>query len=189
MMLHIRNMESSRCISLVEKELIKFGLHFKTVELGEVELKENLSHEKLYLIDIALRDAGLELIADKKSRIIEMIKAAVCELVNLSGELPKPNSPCYISKKVNRDYTYLSNLFSGELGITIEKYIIAQKIERAKEMLEFTEITLNDIAFELHYSSVAHLSNQFKRITGLTPSFFKQHLHDLDFKSNSIISR
>ena len=174
MMLHIRNMESSRCKAMVVNELNKLGLHYKTVELGEVELKENLSREKLLLIDIALKSAGLELINDKKSLLVEKIKAAIYQLIYLSDNLPKPNYSDYISKKVNHDYNYLSNLFSRLQGITIEKYIIAQKIERVKELLVYDELSLSDIAYKLQYSSVAHLSNQFKKVTGLTLSFFRQ---------------
>jgi AraC-like DNA-binding protein len=166
MMLRIRNMESDRCIAMVENELNKLGLQYKTVELGNVELKGNISEEKLRLIDMDLRNAGLELMEDKKSHLIE--------LIYLSDDLPKPNISDYISKKVNRDYTYLSNLFSGKQGFTIEKYFIAQKIDRVKELLVYCKLSLSDIAFKLHYSSVAHLSNQFKKVTGLTPTFFKQ---------------
>jgi len=174
MMLQIRNMESDRCIAMVKNELNKLGLHYKSVILGEVELKENISREKLQLIDIALRNAGLELMDDKRIRLIEKIKAVINQLIYLSDDLPKLNFSDYISKKVNYDYAYLSNLFSGVQGVTIEKYIITQKIERAKELLVYGELSLSDIAFRLHYSSVAHLSNQFKKVTGLTPSFFRQ---------------
>jgi AraC-like DNA-binding protein len=174
MMLHIRNMESDRCKTVVRNELTKLGLHYKKVELGEVELRENLSGEKLQIIDSALRDAGLELMYDKNNRIVEKIKTAVHQLIYLSDEMPKQNFSEYISSKVNRDYTYLSNLFSGIQGTTIEKYIISQKIERIKELLRFEKLSLSNIAFRLKYSSVAHLSNQFKKITGFTPSFFRQ---------------
>ena len=177
MMLQIRNMESDRCITLVKNELNKLGLNYKTVELGEVELKENLSAEKLRLIDIALRNAGLELMADKKNLIIDKIKVAIHQLIFFSDNITRPNFSEYISKKVNRDYTYISNLFSSVQGVTIEKFIIAQKIERVKELLVYEELSLSDIAFKLQYSSVGHLSNQFKKVTGLTPSFFRQFNH------------
>jgi len=167
-------MESGRCKAMVVNELNRLGLHYKTVELGEVELKENISGEKLKLIDIALKSAGLELMNDKKSRLVEKIKAAIYQLIYLSDDLPKPNYSDYISKKVNHDYNYISNLFSGVQGITIEKYIIAQKIKRVKELLVYDELSLSDIAYKLQYSSVAHLSNQFKKVTGLTLSFFRQ---------------
>lgn len=172
-MLRIRNMESGRCIAIVKDELNKHGLQYKKVELGEAELKGNISDEKLRLVDIGLRNAGLELMEDKKSRLIERIKVAIDQLIYLSDDLPKPNFSDYISKTVNRDYAYLSNLFSGMQGMTIEKYIIAQKINRVKELLVYCKLSLSDIAYKLQYSSVAHLSNQFKKVTGLTPSFFK----------------
>ena len=174
MMLHIRNMESDRCKAVVRNELTRLGLHYKTVDLGEVELKENLSFEKLEMIDSALRNTGLELMYDKNNRIVEKIKTAIHHLIYLSDDAPKQNFSEYISSEINRDYTYLSNLFSGNQGITIEKYIIEQKIERIKELLKFENLSLSTIAFKLKYSSVAHLSNQFKKITGITPSFFKQ---------------
>jgi YesN/AraC family two-component response regulator len=174
MMLHIRNMESNRCKTAVMNELNRHGILFNTLELGEVELKENISVEKLRLIDLELRNVGLEIIDDKKNSLIEKIKAAIHQLIYLSDDLPKPNYSLYISNKVNRDYTYLSNLFSREQGITIEKYIIVQRIERVKEMLVCSLYSLSEIAFKLQYSSVAHLSNQFKKITGLTPSHFKK---------------
>jgi AraC-like DNA-binding protein len=173
MMLHIRNMESERCKAVVRSELNRLGLHFKTVYLGEVELKENISAEKLALIDNALRNAGLELMFDKDNRMVEKIKNAIHQLIYFSDDLPKQNFSEYISSQVNRDYTYLSNLFSGVQGITIERYIIIQKVERIKELLMFEKLSLSNIAFKLKYSSVAHLSNQFKQITGITPSFFK----------------
>jgi len=142
--------------------------------LGEVELKENISSEKLQLIDAALREVGLELINNNKNRLIEKIKATIYQLVYLSDDLPKPNFSVFISQRVNHDYPYLSNLFSGMQGMTIEKYIIAQKIERVKELLVYDKLSLSNIAYKLQYSSVAHLSNQFKKVTGLTPTFFMQ---------------
>ena len=173
-MLHIRNMESSRCIAMVKNELDNYGLSYKSIELGEVELSEDLSHEKLHLIDIALRNSGLELMSNKNSSIIGKIKDAIYDLLYLSDDFSKPNYCDYISSKVNLGYTGLSNIFSRDQGITIEKYIIELKIERVKELLVYNELSLNDIAFKLQYSSVAHLSNQFKKVTGLTPTFFKQ---------------
>jgi AraC-like DNA-binding protein len=174
MMLHIRNMESGRCITMVKDELHKLGLHCKSVELGKVELREDLSLEKMQLIDNVLKNSGLELIDDKKSVLIENIKKVVYQLIYLSDDLPKPNFPEIISRNVKRDYTYLSNLFSSVQGITIEKYILQSKIERVKELLVYNKLSLSDIADKLHYSSVAHLSNQFKKLTGLKPSFFRE---------------
>ena len=174
MMLQIRNMESERCKIIVKNELDKLGLHYKAVELGKVELKENLSGAKLQLIDSALKNAGLEIIYSRENLLVNKIKDAIHQLIYLSDDLPKPNFSEYISNKINYDYTYLSNLFSGIQGITVEKYIIAQKIERVKELLVYSKLSLNDIAFKLRYSSVSHLSNQFKKVTGLTPTFFRQ---------------
>lgn len=175
MMLQIRNMESHRCITRVRNELDNLGIHYKTVELGKVELKDTISADILKLIDITLKQAGLEIIGNKKAALVEEIKAVIHELIYLSDELPKPIYSHYISNKTNYDYTYLSNVFSASEGVTIEKYIIAQKIERVKELLVYTTDSLNNIAFLLNYSSVAHLSNQFKKVTGLTPSFFREH--------------
>jgi YesN/AraC family two-component response regulator len=174
-------MESSRCKAMVKHELDKLGLDYKTVELGEVELKDNISTVKWHLINIALKNAGLEIMEDKNNRLIEKIKAAIYQLIYFSDELTKLNFSDYISKKVNRDYTSLSNLFSGLQGVTIEKYFIAQKIERVKELLVYDKLSLSDIAYKLQYSSVAHLSNQFKKVTGLTPSYFRQHRNQPTF--------
>ena len=166
-------MESDRCKSYVQNELDKLGIPYKTIELGEVKLKENISPYKLHLMDIALRNAGLELMQNKKTQLVDKIKDAVYKLIYLSDELQKPNISRFISKQVNYDYSYLSKLFAGMKGITIEKYIIAQKIERVKDLLVQNKLNLVDIAFKLQYSSVAHLSAQFKKVTGLTPSTFK----------------
>lgn len=174
MMLNIRNMESERCKEVVKNELTKLGLTYKTVELGQVELNDTLPKSKIQLVDIALKNVGLELIADKKTRIIEKIKDTIHQLIYFSDDLTKQNYPDLISKNINYDYTYLSNLFSGSEGITIEKYIIEHKIERVKELLVYDKLSLINIAYKLQYSSVAHLSNQFKKVTGLTPSFFRQ---------------
>lgn len=173
-MLYIRNMESDRCKLMVKKELNRLGLYYKTIELGEVELQENISKDKWNLIDIALRETGLELIDDKSNVLVDRIKSVVKQLINIPENMPKPNFSEYISSKVNRDYTYLSNLFSRLQGVTIEKYIISQKIELVKELLVYEELSLGDIAFKLQYSSVAHLSNQFKKVTGVTPSNFRE---------------
>jgi AraC-like DNA-binding protein len=175
MVLHIRNMESGRCKTMVRNELIKLGLQYKTLELGEVELKGNISGEKLQLFDIAMRNSGLELMNDKKCLLIEKIKAAIYQLIYLSDDLPKPNFSDFLCKKVNYDYNYLSNLFSCMQGVTIEKYTIAQKIERVKKLLVYDNLSLNDISYKLQYSSVGHLCKQFKKVTGLTPSSFRPH--------------
>ena len=174
MILKIKNMASSRCKTFVQEEMNKLGVYNITVELGEVELSENLPEEKLRLLDNALRSAGLELLEDKKHHLVENIKAAIHELVYDTDDIPKPNYSDIISEKVNLSYTSLSNTFSKSQGITIEKYIIEQRIERVKELLIYTDLSLDEITFKLHYSSVAHLSNQFKKFTGMTPSFFRK---------------
>jgi YesN/AraC family two-component response regulator len=168
-------MECDRCKRMVRNELNKLGIHYKSISLGEVELKENISNEDLHLIDIALNKIGLELISEKRSHIIEEIKAAINELIFQSDDLPKQNFSDYITKKVNYNYTFISNYFSNTMGITIEKYIIQQRIERVKELFVSDKQNLSDIAYKLRYSSVAHLSNQFKKVTGISPSIFKQN--------------
>jgi len=167
-------MESDRCKAMVRNELTRLGLPLKRVALGEVELKGSISEEQLKLIDVALKNYGFELMYDKNNRIVEKIKESVFQLVYKSDDMPKENFSGFLSSSVNRDYTYLSNLFSSIQGMTIESYIIHQKIARIKELLVHENISLSNIAFKLKYSSVAHLSNQFKKVTGLTPSFFKK---------------
>jgi AraC-like DNA-binding protein len=174
MILKIKNMATSRCKTFVKEELNKLGLYDITVELGEVELRENISTEKLQLLNTSLKNAGLEIIEDKRVHLIKEIKAAVYDLVHHFDDLPKPNYSEYISQKVSFNYTHLSSTFSEDQGITIEKYIISQRIERVKELLVYTELNLTDISFKLHFSSVAHLSNQFKKLTGLTPSYYRE---------------
>lgn len=163
-----------RCKMVVKEELKKFGLHFIVVDLGEVDLMENINPEQRDQIRLALRRSGLELIEDKKAILIEKIKNTVIEMVHYNDELLKVNFSDFISEKLNYNYTYLANLFSEIQGTTIEKFIIAHKIERVKELIIYDELNLSEIAWKMHYSSVAHLSNQFKKITGLTPSHFKQ---------------
>ena len=174
MLLHIRNMESNRCKLIIKDALHELGINYKTLELGEVDLKRNISDEKLQLFNIALRNAGFELIDNKNNLYIEKIKASIQSLIYDLEDGPKTNFSNYISEKVNRDYTYLSNLFSGVMGVTIEKYIITRKIDYVKELLAYSNLSISDIAFKLQYSSVAHLSNQFKKITGLTISHYRK---------------
>jgi len=174
MKLFIKYMVSNRCKMIVKEELQKFGLHFITIDLGEVEVMENIDHEQREQIKLALSKSGLELMDDKKSVLIERIKNVIVEMVHYADEMPKVKSSNYISEMLNHDYTYLSNLFSEATGTTIEHYIIAHKIERVKELLIYNELNLTEISYKLNYSSVAHLSNQFKKVTGLTPSFFKK---------------
>jgi len=167
-------MVSARCKMAVKEELRKLGLHFIVVDLGEVEIMEDLSAEQLNQLKSALLSSGLELMDDKKAVLIEKIKNLITEMIHHTDEVPKMNYSDFISEKLNYDYTYLSNLFSEVKGITIQQFIIVHKIERAKELLLYDELNLTEISYKLHYSSVAHLSNQFKKVTGLSPSHFKQ---------------
>lgn len=173
MKLFIKNMVCIRCKMVVRAELDKLGIRHANLILGEVEIFDSLSNEQLNELDVALKTSGLELMVDKRAKLIEKIKNIIIELIHYSDEELKINFSDYISEKLNYDYTYLSNLFSEVHGTTIEHYIIHQKIERVKELLVYNELTLSEIAWKLHYSSVQHLSNQFKSVTGLTPSFFK----------------
>ncbi|MES2836166.1 MAG: AraC family transcriptional regulator [Bacteroidota bacterium] len=167
-------MVSNRCKMVVKDELKKLGLHFVVVDLGEVEIMENLSSSQLVSLKDGLLNSGLELMDDKKAMLIEKINIVITEMIHHTDEVPKVNYSDYISEKLNYDYTYLSNLFSEVKGTTIQQFIIINKIERVKEFLLYDELNLTEISYKLHYSSVAHLSNQFKKITGLTPSEFKK---------------
>lgn len=158
---------------VVKSELEKLGLHHTRVELGEAEVMEDLSKEQLYRLNSALNKAGLELMDDNKTILVEKIKTIIIELIHYNEDQIKVNLSDYLSGKLNHNYTYLSNLFSDVKGTTIEKYYLTHKIERVKELLVYEELNLTEIAYKLHYSSVAHLSNQFKKMTGLTPSHFK----------------
>lgn len=162
---------------VVKSELEKLGLHYTRVDLGEVDLQGHITREQLTDLNNALLKSGLELMEDKKAILIERIKAVVIEMVHYEQELPRVNFSTYISQKLDLNYTYLANLFSETTGITIERYIIAHKIERVKELLLYDELTLTEISYRLNYSSVAHLSNQFKKTTGLTPTFYKGLKH------------
>jgi len=159
---------------VVQDELTKLGLHYMIVELGEVEIRENISASQHDQFKTALLKSGLELMDDKKSVLIQQIKNVIVELVHYSEEPLAINFSEFLSQRLNHDYTYLANLFSEVQGTTIEKFIIAHKIERVKELLVYNELNLTEIAYLMHYSSVAHLSTQFKKVTGLTPSHFKQ---------------
>jgi len=158
---------------IVKSELEKLGLHYTTVELGEADIKENISAEQLYNLNVGLKKSGLELIDDKKSILVEKIKTIIIEQVHYTDEQIKINLSDYLSEKLNHNYTYLANLFSEVKGTTIEKFYLTHKIEKVKELLVYDDLNLTEIAWKLHYSSVAHLSNQFKKMTGLTPSHFK----------------
>lgn len=173
MKIYIKYMVSLRCKMMVKEALKKLGLHFIVVDLGEVEIMEELTESQRDALKAALYDSGLELMDDKRAVLIEKIKNVIVEMVHYADELPKMNYSDYISEKLHYDYTYLSNLFSEVKGVTIQQFIILHKIERVKELLLYEELNLTEISYLLQYSSVAHLSNQFKKVTGLTPSQFK----------------
>lgn len=175
MKLYIKNMVSLRCKMMVENELQKLGVHWMIVDLGMVELVGDISLEQRMILKTNLQNSGLELMdGDKKSILIERIKNIIIEMVHYSDELPKVNYSEFISGKLGYVYAYLANIFSEVKGITIQQFIINHKIERVKELLSHDELNLTEISSKLHYSSVAHLSNQFKKSTGLTPSFYKK---------------
>lgn len=163
-----------RCQMVVKSELEKLGLHHIYVKIGEARIIENISQEQINQLDIALRKSGLELMGDKRSVLVEKIKNTIIELVHYTDDQIKVNLSDYLSEKLNHDYTYIANLFSEVKGTTIEKFYLVHKIEKVKELIVYNELNLSEIAYKMHYSSVAHLSNQFKKYTGLTPSHFKQ---------------
>ena len=167
-------MVSNRCKMVVKEELRNLGLHFIVVDLGEVEIMENISMEQSEVLKAKLIQSGLELMDDKKAMLIEKIKTVIIEMVHHSNEIIKVNFSDYLSEKMNHDYTYLSNLFSEVQGTTIEQFIISHKTERIKELIIYGELNITEIAWKMGYSSVAHLSSQFKKVTGLSPSHFKQ---------------
>ena len=174
MKLFIKYMVSLRCKMAVKAELNKLGLHYTKVGLGDVEIMENITEEQRTRLKDSLLQSGLVLMDDQKSILIEKIKNTIIEMVHYNEELPKLTLSEYLSEKLKHDYTYLANLFSEVTGVTIEHFIIAHKIERVKELMLYDELNLTEISYKLNYSSVAHLSSQFKKVTGLTPSFFKQ---------------
>ncbi len=159
---------------MVKEELKKLGLHFVVVDLGVVEILEDITPQQQEQLKASLLRSGLELLDDKKSILIEKIKSVIVEMIHYSDEVPKTNYSDYLSKKLDYDYTYLSNIFMEVKGTTIQQFIIVHKIEKVKELILYDELNLSQIANKLHYSSAAHLSNQFKKITGLSPSVFKQ---------------
>ena len=172
--LFIKYMVSTRCKMAVKDALRGLGLHFILVDLGEVDIMENITQEQREQLKTILLDSGLELMDDKRAVLIEKIKNAIVEMVHHNDELIKVNFSEYLSEKLNHDYTYLANLFSEVQGTTIEQFIISHKIERIKELIIYDELNITEIAWKMNYSSVAHLSNQFKKVTGLSPSHFKQ---------------
>ena len=167
-------MVSLRCKMMVKEELAKLGIKAISIELGLVEILEDISKEQHEQLKENLMKSGLELLDDKRAILIEKIKNVITEMIHYTDEIPKVNYSVFLSDKLNLDYTYLSNIFSEVKGITIQQFIIVNKIERVKELLLYNEMNLTEIAYKLHYSSVAHLSNQFKKVTGLSPSYYKQ---------------
>ena len=173
--LHIKNMVCNRCIKVVDEEISKLGFKIKSIELGKVVLSRKPNETEKEKIEISLYNNGFELIDDKKSKTIAEIKTIIIEHVHYNKEKSEHiNFSDFLAKRIGNDYSYLSTLFSSVEGTTIEKYIINQKIEKVKELLVYDELSLNEISFQLGYSSVQHLSNQFKKITGLSPSHFKK---------------
>ncbi len=174
MFLYIKYMVSLRCKMVVKEELKKLGLHYVNVDLGTIEIMEDISDFQRDALRKNLKRYGLELLDDNRNIIIEKIKSIIIEMIHYSDELPKVNYSYYISEKLGYDYTYLANMFSEVKGVTIQQFIIMHKIERIKELLLYDELNLTEISYLLHYSSVSHLSNQFKKVTGLTPSYYKK---------------
>ncbi len=167
-------MVSLRCKLMVKQELERLGLHYTSIELGAIEIVETINDEQKVKLKRNLALSGLELLDDKKNILIDKIKNVIIEMVHYTDEVPKVNYSEYISEKLNYDYTYLSNLFSEVKGITIQHFIIKHKIERAKELILYDQLNLSEISYKLHYSSVAHLSTQFKKVTGHSPTFYKK---------------
>lgn len=167
-------MVSQRCKILVRHELENFGLTPVKIELGIVEILEAISIEQRKLLSSRLQQSGLEMVEDKKDILIDRIKNVIIEMIHYSDELPKANYSDFLSEKLHYDYKYLSNVFSEEKGITIQQFIILNKIEKVKELLLYGELNLSQISYRLHYSSIAHLSNQFKKVTGMSPSHYKK---------------
>lgn len=174
MKLYIKYMVSLRCKMVVRDELQNLGLNMVSVDLGMVEISGEMTPAQREQLSVNLLRSGLELLDDKRAILIDKIKNVIIEMVHYADELPNTNYSEYLSEKLGYDYTYLSNMFSEVKGITIQQFIILHKIEKVKELLLYDELTLTEISYKLQYSSVAHLSNQFKKITGLSPSFYKQ---------------
>ena len=177
MKVYIKNMVSLRCKMIVKEEFERLGLRYAVIDLGMVETADELTINQRAELKDCLLQSGLELLEDRKSEVIEQIKNVVVRMIHYSDEVPKVNYSDYISEKLSYNYNYLSNLFSEVKGITIQQFIIKHKIERVKELLLYDELNLTEISYKMHYSSVAHLSNQFKKITGFSPSIFKQSQH------------
>jgi len=167
-------MVSTRCKMALKEELQKLGLHFDVLELGEVDVLEDLTYDQRRQLNNGLYKFGLEIIDDKRTILTEKIVNVITKMIHHTDTFPQLNYSDFLSEKLGYDYTYMSNVFSEVKGITIQQFIIVNKIERVKEYLIYDELNLTEISYKLHYSSVAHLSNQFKKVTGLTPSNYKQ---------------
>lgn len=176
MVLFVKNMVCNRCIMAVRNTMDSIGLKYLNVNLGEIEIDESsVTENKLAVLQTKLNEIGFEIIDDKKARIIEQIKKIIIQEIHHSNNIElKLNWSVFLSDKLNYEYNYLSSLFSSVEGITIEHYIIKQKVEKVKELIVYDELNISEIAYKLAYSSVAHLSSQFKKITGLSPSEFKK---------------
>jgi YesN/AraC family two-component response regulator len=174
MKVYVKNMVCNRCILIIKQLLDKQNLAYTNVQLGEIDLISDSNTGWQDALKAELHNLGFELIDDRKTRMIEKIKNTIVKMVHQEEDLPKSNISDYLAEQLHFDYNYLSYTFSEVENITIEKYIINQKIERVKELLVYDELSLNEIAYQMGYSSVAHLSNQFKKVTGLTPSHFKK---------------
>ena len=177
---YIKNMVSLRCKMAVREELEKINQHHAIIELGHIQIKKCLSNLKRNELKLALLKSGLELMDDQNAVLVEKIKMTIIEMVHYEDELPKGKKSVYISRKLNHDYNHLARLFSEVNSTSIEHYFITQKIERIKELIIYDELSLSEIAFKLHYSSVSHLCKQFKKATGLTPTFFKSLNHKME---------
>lgn len=167
-------MVSNRCKIVVKEVLKELGLHFIFVELGEIEIMEELDEKQRQHLKLSLAESGLELMDDKRAILIERISILIVHMIHNAQDLPEKKYSSFISESIGYDYTYLSNIFSEIKGVTIQQYIIINKIERIKELIIYDELNITEIAWIMHYSSVAHLSNQFKKITGYSPTHFKQ---------------
>ena len=167
-------MVSQRCKLAVKDELRKLGIRYTNIELGEVEVFDDITKKQREALRASLYNCGLELMDDKRAILIEKVKNLITEMIHYNDELPRINYSDFISEKIKHDYTYLSNIFSQVKGITIQQFIINHKVERVKELISYGELNMTEIAWKMNYSSVAHLSNQFKKTTGISPSHFKQ---------------
>ncbi|MCU0404560.1 MAG: helix-turn-helix domain-containing protein [Chitinophagaceae bacterium] len=175
MVIHIKNMVCDRCIMSVRRQLDQLGMDYKNVQLGQVELSSEPTKDELNSLKSGLEEQGFELLDDKRSQVVEKIKNTIITLIHRSdGDDFNLKMSAHLEEAIGLDYHYLSTLFSSVEGLTIERYTILQRIERVKELVMYNEKNLSEIAFELGYSSVQHLSQQFKKVTGLTPSAFKE---------------